>query len=200
MEYTFRTIEKWPGELSKYRKAAPFRAGWSQTSDLLDHELGQVRAKNIVIQLALKPDEIRLDNRPRADARPSHPGVILSFETTHGPLSFPCDKFDDWRDNVRAIALALEALRKVDRYGVTKTGEQYRGWSQLPPPMNGKMTPEQAASFIVEGSGVTAREAVSDREVARALYRSRAMDLHPDKGGDAEQFKQLMRAKEVLGL
>ncbi|EGB11793.1 hypothetical protein AURANDRAFT_17901, partial [Aureococcus anophagefferens] len=35
-------------------------------------------------------------------------------------------------------------------------------------------------------------------DIARA-YRRRSLACHPDKGGDAEQFKKLNEAKEVLG-
>lgn len=42
-----------------------------------------------------------------------------------GHLSYPCDTFTTLQDNLRVIALALEALRMVDRYGVTRRGEQY---------------------------------------------------------------------------
>lgn len=34
-----------------------------------------------------------------------------------------------WQHNVRSIALGLEALRAVDRYGITKRGEQYAGFT-----------------------------------------------------------------------
>src|SRR5579863_10251967 len=46
-------------------------------------------------------------------------GIILTFNSKHGPLSYPCDKYSNWQANLRAIALSLEALRAVDRYGVT---------------------------------------------------------------------------------
>jgi hypothetical protein len=54
------------------------------------------------------------------------------------------------RMNARAIALGLEALRKVDRYRITKRGERYTGWSALPPatPMGAaKMTADDALEF-----------------------------------------------------
>lgn len=33
-----------------------------------------------------------------------------------------------WQHNVRSIALGLESLRAVDRYGITRRGEQYAGF------------------------------------------------------------------------
>lgn len=37
-----------------------------------------------------------------------------------------------WQANIRAIAKTLEHLRDLDRWGVTKRGEQYTGWKALP--------------------------------------------------------------------
>lgn len=34
-----------------------------------------------------------------------------------------------WKHNVRSIALGLESLRAVDRYGITKRGQQYAGFA-----------------------------------------------------------------------
>lgn len=68
-------------------------------------------------------------------------------------LSYPCDSCDNWQHNVRSIALALQALRAVDRYGVTRRAEQYRGWGKLPAPgeMIGFTSVAAAKEFIAEG-------------------------------------------------
>jgi hypothetical protein len=107
-----------------------------------------------VIEAQFTEDEIRLDGRPRAGARPAFPGVIVSFDSKHGPLRFCCDDCVDWMDNVRAIALTMNYLRGADRYGVTKDGEQYKGWKALPPPgpTDAKIqTAEQAAQWMASG-------------------------------------------------
>jgi hypothetical protein len=38
-----------------------------------------------------------------------------------------------WQDNLRAVALGLEALRRVERYGIAQRGEQYAGWRRADP-------------------------------------------------------------------
>src|SRR5947208_1880483 len=96
--------------------------------------LGRVRASSDADggdQFAVTESDIRLDGRPRARAVASHPGVVLAFDSRHGPLKYAVDTFDRWQDNLRAIALGLEHLRAVDRYGVTRRGEQYTGWRQI---------------------------------------------------------------------
>ena len=190
---TFRPIVQWPRPMTKTRKSSPFDSSYSATLDLLDRELFHAGARSAVVQLALDPRDIRNDGMPRADARPvQHPGVIVSFEKDLGgrkvPLSFPCDVFPHWQANLRAIALALEALRRVDRYGVTSMAEQYRGWAQLPGPIvaPAAMSPEQAASFFRGFSNDDAHVLLQSSESMQAAYRLAVRKLHPDANGGQE--------------
>ncbi|MFL5911438.1 MAG: molecular chaperone DnaJ [Gaiellaceae bacterium] len=185
---SFRPIDQWPGDLSRSRRYAPFRSSMSTTVRELERELRMLSAKQIVLQIAMDDRDIRLDGFPRANARAQHPGVILAFESKHGPLKFAVDTFTDWTDNLRAIALGMEALRKVDRYGVTKRGEQYTGWRALP---SGSENEYGIPSARV------AREYLDERyggDLKRAL-----MATHPDRGGDLEEFHKVMRIKELVG-
>jgi len=198
----FRPIGQWPGKLRTWsqRERARFRAPWPKTLQLLKRELEHLDARTIVVQIAMSERDIRQDGYPRANAKAEHPGVILAFESRHGPLSYAVDTYDDWQDNVRAIALALEALRAVDRYGVTRRGEQYRGWQAIEAPANGRMTAEQAAQFIAEQSGAdVSANMVRFHFATRAdAYRAAARRLHPDAGGSHERFTRLQEAKRVL--
>jgi hypothetical protein len=195
MELIFRPIEKWPGKLTANKKRSLFSAGYSKTLRLLDAELAHLGAKAVVLQVALSQDDIRLDGCPRAGSTATHPGVILSFESKFGPLSYPCDEFDKWEDNLRAIALSLEHLRTVDRYGVTKRGEQYKGWNALPPPAHHSMTRPDAVKYFASIGFLD----VSNEAKAREAFRQASLRFHPDRGGDAEQFKRAVKAMEALG-
>jgi len=197
MDYQFRPILTWPGKPHASRRNAKFRADYNDTLGVLDRELRHLGARQVVIQLALQPGDIRLDGRPRAGSKPSHPGVILSFESKHGPLSYPCDTYGDWEDNLRAIALALEHLRAVDRYGVTKRGEQYKGWTALPPPAANGAPTTVIEALTVLADAIKRTERVS-RENWPDIYRKAAMATHPDRGGTAEAFKRVQDTKEFL--
>lgn len=197
-------IERWPGEPTKSRQRSRFDSPWGSTMGLLADELRHLSAREILLQIAITKDDLRLDGWVRANAYPSHPGVILTFESKKigRTLSYPCDTFDDWKANVRAIALALEALRKVERYGVTRRGEQYQGWAQLPPAggSSSTMTAQVAARVLVDAArnGTTAEVILRDRDAFLEAYRKAAKRTHPDAGGNVRDFQVVSEAKGVL--
>lgn len=204
---TFRPIDRWPGEETRNRRGSQFSAHWSDTLELLHRELRHLRAKNIICQVAIDERQIRQDGYPYANARASHPGVILAFDSAYGALKYACDRFTTWEDNVRAIALGLEALRKVERYGITKRGEQYTGWKALPASTQPVMSTEQAARVVADlayrlGGGPhaygAAERVLADPAELRARYREAARGAHPDQGGSTEDFQRLQEAKRVL--
>lgn len=203
MELRVRPIDAWPGEPTRYPLSSPFSAHHDATMGLLDRELTMLKAKNIMLQMAYRESDLRLDGGVRANARLDHEGVVLAFDSRHGPLKYACDRSDRWKDNLRAIALALEALRRVDRYGISSRGEQYTGWSALAAavPMGAGMSREEAARFIARHAGDENwwEDVFHDNNGMRAtLHRDAAKVLHPDRGGNVEDFIQLRRALEIL--
>jgi hypothetical protein len=188
-------IGEWPGELTRNRARSNFASSLSSTMDTLRRELTMLGARNARMQIAIAPEAFRLDGYPRATAKPEHPGIILTLDSKHGPLSYPCDTFLTWQDNLRAIALALEALRKVDRYGVTRRGEQYRGFLAIEATAMpaGFGSVDEAWTFILDRGGY-------DRDETRVSGRIRdaKRSTHPDLGGRAEDFQRVTAAEQYL--
>lgn len=203
-----RPIQAWPGEHTGDRTGSPFRASWSDTISLLSRELTALNARTPVLQVAISEDDFRLDGYPRAQAKASHPGVILSFDHRHGSLSFPCDRFADWQDNVRAIALAMEALRKVDRYGITRRGEQYTGWraigSGTAVAMPGAMTADEAYEVVARWAQAHVHEIKPGGKLGDLLHitiRRAKAQAHPDRNdGDRTGWDQVEQAARALGV
>lgn len=209
-----KPIVQWPTALTPYhlRKTSAFKAGFGATVNLLERELEHltnVGRRSAILQMALRDRDIRLDGYPRADARPDHPGIIVSIESKWGPLSYPCDTFDDWQDNLRATALALEALRKVDRYGVTKNGEQYTGFKQLG--SGPTMTQIEAANLLISvskinegpvrlpGFEVVTSDMLGDRSVLAAVWRQVVKKLHHDGVvEDRDLWERVNEAKRLV--
>jgi hypothetical protein len=198
MQYKFRPIDKWDREKTKHPKSSAFKVSYGQTLNLLESELDKLNAKNIVIQVDLPESKIRNDGLPYSTANPVFQGVILAFDSKFGPLKYFTDTFNKWQNNLRAIALGLEALRKVDRYGITKRGEQYTGWKQLPAAGESFFSESTAANFISTHSGYSVSEITNDKGLLRKAYYKAALKLHPDKGGTQALFDTLNKAKKIL--
>jgi len=199
MNYTFRPIDKWPRQKNNRPKPSPFRSRYSDTLELLERELRNIVARKIVIQIDVPESQIRLDGLPYSKARPVFQGVILSFESKFGHLKYLTDAFNDWQENLRAIALGLEALRKVDRYCITRRGEQYTGWKQLPAGTDSINDVHSAAEFMSKHSGVTPLDILTNSDSRKKAYRIAALKLHPDKeSGNQNEFTKLQKAKEYL--
>lgn len=178
-----------PGAVRE-RVRSNFSAPWSATLDLLERELWSLDATNVVLQLDVTEGMLRIDGMPRANAQPATPAIALAFDSQHGPLRYSADSFTDWRDNLRAIALGLEALRKVDRYGITSGGEQYKGWKALPSTPSGE-TPRQVLIRLAD--------LVEDERVSsRSFYRAAVLRTHPDSGGDPADFAKVQAARSAL--
>lgn len=190
------------------RRRASFTAGYQDTIGLLERELRHLKARELLIQTRHEPRDIRLDGWPRSDARvPADPSVVVTFETQDsGSLSFPCDRYTRWEDNLRAVALSLEALRAVDRHGVTRRAEQYRGFAALPAPEAGEIrTTDEAAEVVARvvnedtGGRVQARDLVTFFETYRTARALALMTTHPDKrSGSREAFDKVIAAVKIL--
>jgi len=200
--YEIRPLGPWIGPVTTTRQSgSAFRAPWSSTLDLIGKETRALGARLVVIQVDVTEADLRRDGMLRANAKVGFPGVKVSFDSKHGPLTYATDEYAHWQANVRAVALSLQALRAVDRYGVSKSGEQYRGWTALPSGSpNGQMTADDAARLLAgyADSGVTADHVLSDAEARRAAFRQASRRTHPDHGGNAEAFARVTAARDLL--
>jgi hypothetical protein len=183
----------------KGTEISPFRASWSQTEQLLDRELRLLRATTVILLIDVNEPDIRLDGKLRATARPLSSACAIQFDSrTKGSLLIGCGRFRHWQDNVRAIALGLEALRKVERYGIVQANEQYEGWRALPEGGTTDVTDiDRAWKVIALLADVDETEARLDGRYAYRLALKRA---HPDHGGAAAAFRALQEAAKLLGL
>lgn len=212
MDYSVRPISD-RTHFTGARQESDFTVTWSTAERLLLAELAAIRARNVVMELDLAESQIRLDGRPRADARPTSNAVRVVFEVDGETMAFATARFlprtyrragmqVGWQHNVYAIAKGLEALRMVKRYGIVENDQQYTGFKALPsgtamgastdPPM-----PRAAAAHVIavmayedpaavlEAEQLVAATALGPLEAdQRARVFQRAKrNAHPDRHG-----------------
>lgn len=188
--YIHESLEAWTLPQTRTRSRSRFSSTLTQTNNLLARELYLLGAKRVRLKTMHREYDLRRDGTLRSDARsPLHPGVILTFEASGKQMTFPCDSFDKWQDNLRAVALSLEALPMVDRYGVTNKGEQYRGFQALPPAPHAmpSMSRTEAVIFLRQHSDIHINPSQPDSASVERAYKIAAKRLHPDAGGNNEQ-------------
>lgn len=142
MRYQLRPLH-WTAPVTPGRQSsAVFRASWTDTLTLLGDEIEQLGGgrSDVLFEVDVQQADLRLDGMLRANAKMGDfPGVVVTFDSKFGQLRYASDAYEPrwkgampgWQANIRAVALALQALRAVDRYGVSKRGEQYTGWRAL---------------------------------------------------------------------
>lgn len=178
------------------RTASPFTAPFRDTVRLLVRELEALGARDVVMEVDIPMARIRQDGMPRADAKALSPGITVHFTATRikgrPRLEYDVDSYGSWQDNVRALALALEALRKVSRYRVLAEGSQYVGQRALPAGSGESSMNVAEATEWFSSHGVTATT-----DGVRALTKR----FHPDvNDGDTAKWDKLQAAKAALSL
>jgi hypothetical protein len=211
MRFETRPLGRWTDPETAVREGSGrFRADWNATLRLLGYGADQLGASLVVIQIDIEDGDLRRDGALRTRARVGHPGAVVSFGSRFGPLRYATDRYEPrwsgdppgWQANVRAVALALQALRAVDRYGVSTRGEQYRGWTAI-----GAGTPGRGPFTTTEEAQTWMRKAAAECGIPAgpadwdALYRALAKRMHPGAAmGNADLRERLDAAATLLGV
>jgi hypothetical protein len=130
--------------------------------------------------------KINLRGIPYGDEQPSDPGAAVYFSFKGRATVLACDRWARVADNVAAIAAHIDAIRRVDRYGVGTIEQALEGYKALP---------ADSAADWRSVFGFTSGEYVSADELT-SRYRERARVAHPDHGGDDVTMAHLTRARD----
>ncbi|HYW51667.1 MAG TPA: hypothetical protein VE861_13725 [Gemmatimonadaceae bacterium] len=224
-QLTYGSIREWPGTTKAPRGPATFKMKYSDSKQLLLDELRRAGARNATLALDINHGDLNRFGELYADAKPSSSRVLLTFTRTvagaQRTLSFPCWQFLAWQHNMHAIALTLEALRSVERYGATQQDQQWKGFAALGSgddtarAINTQalaLSPERAARILVEahptmgasagGMGIEIlAKAMLDRTASAGMmklaHESRS-HAHPDRSGNDGLFATVNAAFDVL--
>jgi hypothetical protein len=167
------------------RTYLPGNQPFGMSRNRLIRELRLLGAKNYVLSTNVP---VRRDGLPYADfRRPSDPGVAVYFEYRKSQMCLACDRYAWIEDNVRAIALTLDALRGIERWGASDMLEcAFRGFTALPE--NSTRTWREVFGFSRTDS--IGLDDVDDR------FRKLALERHPDQGGSEGEMCELLQARD----
>lgn len=149
--------------------------------DRLQRELDLLGARGPILSSNI---ELRLDGQPRSGIEPNDPGIAVYFTLKGKQLCMPCDKWDRVADNIAAIAAHIDAIRRIERYGVQSVEEAFAGFVALPPPLSWRQI-----LGVADGA---------DAKVCEAAYRALARQHHPDNGGSTVKMAELNQARDAM--
>ena len=207
IEFQIEPLASWGRAETKSRKPSTFRTSYDDTLKLIREELRLLGVTDTaVIAVVTKRADSRAAGALRARANVSHPGVQLSAVTKYGPKTWATDRYkttyydqgDSWRANLHAIALTLGALRAVDRYGTTSTGEQYVGWTAIEG-TRPVMAADEAEAYLLSFDRDEVLDPSGHAINIERVYRTARSKTHPDRlGGSREAWNQVEAAGDVL--
>jgi hypothetical protein len=131
----------------------------------------------------------RLDGLPSSgQPEPADPGAAIYFRLDGKDKVMCCDKWSRVADNIAGIAATLDALRSIERWGVSECNRAFTGFEALPAPGD----VQARTCWTVLGIPPTRDPAVID-----AAWRDRAKVCHPDlPGGSHEAMSELNTARD----
>lgn len=136
---------------------------------------------------------LKLDGLPYASYRqPEDKGVAVYFQYKDESVVLCCDQWDKIEHNMWSIAKTIEALRGIERWGVSDfLKRSFTGFNALPP--KGEDKPKRDWWVVMEYSQRPGRFSW-DWEGVQAQYKSLAKKKHPDVGGTVAEFQELSNA------
>lgn len=133
--------------------------------------------------------ELRMDGRPRADrAAPADPGVCVYFAIKSTPYAMACDTYTEVAQNIAALANHIEALRRIERYGVATAAEMLHDFQALPAPDH-KLPQRKPWRFLLGLSDSWPPDGLhmdTVRDTITRHYRAEAIKSQHDQGALAD--------------
>ncbi len=171
------TVVRTPGGRAMSERALTLR----DALERLERELRLLDAAGEILSSNMR---VGLNGVPRAgQAEPDDPGAAVYFQLEGADKCLACDRWDRVADNVAAIAQHIDALRRIDRYGVGTRDQAFAGYAALPPA-------PAVEWWIVLGVNPSAT-----RDDVDEAFRRQAKDAHPDAGGAHDRMARLTEAR-----
>jgi hypothetical protein len=137
----------------------------SAAIDRLEQELDRLRATEPLLSSNLK---LSLSGVPYSgQAEPKDCAVAVYFKLKGRDRVLACDRYTSASGNIAAIAAHIDALRRIERYGVGTIEQAFAGYTALPPPGADNRPPWR------EIFGIHPTAAITPADI-NLVYRARA--------------------------
>ena len=162
-------------EHARFGNHSPSKAG-----DYLIDELQRLGAKQCVISSNLM-------QRARGDGfyakqNIEDAGVVVYFQLKGASKAMACDCWKKVEHNLWALYLSIQAIRGLERWGGSDFLDGlFEGFKALPSP--DQIVPMSPQYF----------SEITSKEHLRETYKSLCKALHPDVGGDSNEFNEMQR-------
>ena len=167
-------------------QVAHFEVSYDKALRDLGYELNRLGAESAYISTD-RP--LRIDGQPRSGVQPDTAAVAVYFVRHGKQLSIPCDRYRTVRDNIRAIGLTLQSIRRMERYGTSQMVDAaLSGFAALPEIASPYAGPRPWYDVLEVSPNASP-------EVIKASFRAKAANTHPDApGGSTAAFQEVKRA------
>lgn len=169
----------WPRTETNAREASRFKQTLA----------GALRNLRRQIELMGGTQLVLSSNCALGDERPKDSGVVAYFQMEKQAMAIPCDRWRLVEDNVHAIALTVEAMRGMERWGAKHMiTAMFSGFKALP----------QKASGIDPWLVIGLKPGAKESEIV-AAFRSKSKTVHPDipVTGNADKWAELREAHDL---
>ncbi len=178
----------WPAGYprTKYPQSARFDTSFANSRDAIIREIKLLGGKNPIISTNIP---LKRDGLPYATYKqPDDAGVSVYFTYEKEQVVFACDKWKQIHDNMQAIRKAIEAVRGLDRWGVSEMLKRaFSGFKALP---------EQASKNESSWWEILEVSPTAGVDGIRSAWKSKIKIHHPDNGGTHEMFIVIQKAYE----
>ena len=181
---------QWPAGYKRHsgnRHASKFKQTMEGAQRFLRQEISRLNAKDLVVSSNIP---VRNDRGLYADymrRKMDDPGVAIYFSYKGKSVSMCCDQYPTVWENIYALGKGIEALRGMERWGVSEFLDRvFTGFTALPESNTNR--------YWWQVLGV--QRGATEEEIKNA-YRNKAKETHPDAGGSVAAFQEVQQAFET---
>ena len=180
---------QWPlgYKRTEQRTWSQFKQSMESAQNFLRDEIRRMGAADLVVSTNLP---IRKDGMLYTDSmkrKIDDPGAAIYFNYKGKPISMCCDKYLSVGENIYALGKGIEALRGLERWGISDFLDRaFTGFMELPE--NAGPSTQEKWYEVLE---VDPKASLFEIKVA---YKLKTKQSHPDSGGSTEEFLRVKAA------